>query len=211
MDTLKRLLLVLAFVLAPYTVQATPSLTTSEYFTVPLHCYDSAGVTPIPPESVYVVVYDADGDSVYSATFDTANAVCKGPRAISYRNGVAFNEYTYFQTVGTLDGTTGGNGFYRVTVYIWNTTKDVSWRINDAFYEVGTSWGTTVTEVSAALDSLQNLDNWGAQQTLLQQVADTGQAVLDSLQSRLASSWIPCRPSSTRCRTTTTGWRSRAP
>lgn len=136
---------------------ATPSLTTSESYYLELINYDSAGVTPIPPESVYVVVFDQDGDSVYTATMDTSNAQCKGPYTRSYRSGVTVKTYTYYNTVGTLDGTTGGNGHYVVSAFVWNTTKDVSWYVTGDFYEVSTSFATFMdSTLNASRDDMSD-------------------------------------------------------
>lgn len=136
---------------------ATPSLTTSESYYLELINYDSAGVTPIPPESVYVVVFDQDGDSVYSAAMDTSNAQCKGPYTRSYRSGVTVKTYTYYNTVGTLDGTTGGNGHYVVSAFVWNTTKDVSWYVTGDFYEVSTSFATFMdSTLNASRDDMSD-------------------------------------------------------
>jgi len=151
MKILLAMLLVLLLVPAVFAQPA--FLTTAESFHLPLYAFDSAGVDLVPPESLFVVVYDQDGDSVYTLIGDTTNAATKGPYLRRYGNASTANEYTYFATVGTLDGTTGGVGLYRVEIMLWNSSSDVTWRVAGSFYEVATSFNTTLARLDETIST----------------------------------------------------------
>ena len=101
-------------------------LTTSQYVQCEAFSFDSAGVDPISPESLFVVVYDPDGDSTFGEIIDTSNTNVKGPYTRRTGNGATTIFYNWFRLVSAIDGDQGV-GPYQVSVLVYEDADETRW------------------------------------------------------------------------------------
>ena len=71
--------------------------TTSQYVQCEIFSIDSAGVDPIAPESVFIVVYDPDGESTFCEIIDTTSAYLRGPYTRNIGNASTVIFYNWFR------------------------------------------------------------------------------------------------------------------
>jgi hypothetical protein len=151
----KTIMAMLLFILIP-TLGAWGQLylTTTDEVTVSGRCLDSAGFY-ITPDSVRIVVY-RDGIEEFDAWFDSSDAQC------IMTNGMLI----FTDVFGDIDND-AGDGLYEVMAGFFEDNGDLYyWKTFWAYIGVDMSDLAAIeSKVDSCLDSLQNMDNWVAQQT----------------------------------------------
>lgn len=117
----------------------------TDNFAIQFVAFDSAGVPVIlqSTDSVYVIVNEPDGDSIYSAGMEASNAAIKTINI----DDITGHLYTYTATISTLLNGRTTAGIYGIAVIVNDISLDELASITrGSFYYVGTS------------DPLANLD-----------------------------------------------------
>ena len=158
MKKLLTLMIVLLFVVSAKADYLGP-LTTSQYVQCEAFSFDSVGVDPIKPESLFIVVYDPDGDSTFGEIIDTSNANVKGPYTRRIGNGATEIFYNWFRLVSAIDGDQGV-GPYQISVLVYEDADETRWITNHHFTLVDTSINNAFSAAGKTFPEIENIDAW---------------------------------------------------
>ncbi len=125
-------------------------LTVDDTVHVEVYSWTGDATIQTPPESVFVIVYNPIGDSIWDngVGVDTTDASLKGPYLRRRGNGGTVNVYNWWQPVSVIDGD-DGEGLYHISIWIGGA-EDTGWA-TDVYFQLVDN---PINDIVPAMDTL---------------------------------------------------------
>lgn len=184
----RTLLLIVILALLPFAAgqasyaivnNSTSGQTAHDSLTIPFFLLDSAGnqVAIADGDSVHLIVWYPGG----AVAFQDSGAYNDADITTQTRHGMSW--YSWQAQVSDLDGTPT-EGTYSYTFSVHDKTSAALWTTFTGSFQLyeTADFDVALDEIAAALDTLQNQDDWIAATAELTKAIDSINAVLDTLQ-----------------------------